>query len=406
LPQDELETFVKIGDEIIQYTVKTATSFTGCTRAEMDSAPEIHNTESSVTSLYRISGNPMDIALKVMLSLGPTYYADDVEIESFNLLPSGDKIDDALIFGQIDIQEIHGVSVGDLVTVTGATNGGNNVVDAVVVEVGQVNDGSYCILSTPLIDENFTAAVVKFKSQFNVLPIGMAMVPKEVDITQHLYIRDTFLSDYPFSEICEEEKNGKDWIEQKIYLPTSCFSIPRKGRSSVAYHIGPIAKEKVITLDATNVVNANQLRVLRSSSQNYVNTVNFSYDYDPVSKEYLTRKQYDLASESDAQLIKQRTGVKTMEIFSKGITTSGDGLNISGKTANRLLKRYARGAEYINGVKLLYGYGFAMEIGDIVAVDYRSLKLSDFKTGTREGEVRLMEVLNRTQFTLRMTDLV
>lgn len=391
VPGDALECFVKIDDEILKYTGKSGNTLTGVTRAEMNSTAALHATNKDVSSVYRVTGNPMDIALKTMLSKGPTYFASDVAIKSFNLLPDTTRIDDAIIFDRIDVAELYGVQPGDLVTITGATNPANDVTDAIVNEVGQVNDGSYIILSTPFIDEGTTSAVCKFKSQFNVMPIGMGMTPVEVDVKQHLFIRDTFLPVANRAIIAIEENNGKDWIEMQVYLPAACFSVPRKGRSSVAYHIGPIAREKVVTLDATNVTNAPALKVSRSSSQNFANTIRYNYDFDPVANKFQSIKPV----QSSKSLAKVTAQEKNITIESKGTTTALNGPTEVSQTANRLLNRYQYGAEYINGIGLMFGDGYTIEIGDIVAVDYKSLQLTDFKTGTRSGEIRLMECLNK-----------
>jgi hypothetical protein len=394
-PNDALETFVRINDELIQYTGITPTTFTGITRGAFNSDPALHKTEDEVESYYLLSGNPLDLACKLMLSQGPTYYAEDVAIKSFNLLPDGNRIDNAIIFDQIDVEREYGVSVGDLIKIEGSSNVGNNVTDSIVLEVGLVNDGSYLVLSDSLIDEGSTAAVAKFKSQFNVLPIGMKMLPKEVDVKQHQFIKNTYIPDLEFAVPIDEENNGKTFIEQQLYLPAACFSVPRKGQSSVAYHTGPLASEKIITLDTSNVKNANQIKVERATSINFANTINYSYNYNPIEDKFAKIPAYSLDSDR-AVLVKEKVGEKPINIDAKGVTTALNGNNIAQQSSNRLLKRYSLGAEYINGVKTLFGFGYTIEIGDIVAVDYKSLQLTDFKTGTRSGEVRLMECLNKT----------
>jgi hypothetical protein len=393
-PADALETFVRIDDEILGYTGIDygLNQLTGVTRGAMGSIPALHNANQDVESVYQLVGNPLDIAVKLMLSGHGDFFAEDVPIKSFKLLPDGSSIDDAIIFDQIDIENVYGIAVGDLVTITGATNPSNNVVDAIVNEIGLVNDGSYMILSTPFIDENFTSAVAAFKSQFNTLPVGMSMLPAEVDVKQHLYIRDTYLSGLERELPISEENDGKDFIETQLYLPNACFSVPRKARSSVAYHVGPVAREKVQLIDASNVLNANQLKVTRSGVQNFANTIRYNYDYDIIKDDFKKRVPYD-SPKSKARITKQE---KNITINAKGVRSDLSGATESRQSSNRLLNRYALGAEYINGIKVHFGVGYTIEIGDIVAVDYASLKLTDFKTGTRNGEIRLMECINRS----------
>lgn len=390
-PGDVMETFVRIEDEIIQFTDVVGNQLTGLTRGAFGSTPALHQADKDVNAIYKLTDNPLNLTLKIMLSQGETNFAEGVEIKNFNLLPEGGRIDDAIIFDRIDVRELYGVAEGDFATITGSSNPGNNVINAIINEIGLVNDGSYMILSTPFTDETDSDAVVSFKSQFNVLPVGMGMAPKEVDVQQHVFLRDTFLSTLTFGVVAQEEKNGKDWIEKELYLPAACFSVPRKGRSSVSYHIGPLARDKVVTLTANNVTNATQLKVLRSTSQNFANTTIFNYDFDPVTGDFL--KQYVKTNDDAVTQLNDFEAV--MEISSKGISTSLAAASIVAQSSSRLLGQYAFAAEYINGVKLLFGDGYTVEIGDVMAVDYESLQLTDFETGTRAGRVKLMEVRNK-----------
>lgn len=390
-PIDVLRTFLRIDDEIVEYDSIAGNQFAGITRGAMGSTPALHQAGKEVKAVYELTDNPMNLALKIMLSKGPEFFAEDLPIQAFNLLPSGDRIDDAIIFDQIDVQELYGIQEGDLITIENADNPSNNGVDLIVNEVGLVNDGSYIITSQSFIDESLSAATVKFKSQFNVLPVGMGMTPSEVDVGQHLFLRDTFLSQYTLAVIAQDEKNGKDWIEKEIYLPAACFSVPRKGRSSVSYHIGPLAREKVVTLDTSNVQNAKSLKVLRSTDQNFANRVNINYDYDPVSNEFL--KPFTLDNPDAIEQLNNYESV--IEINSKGLSSNFSAATIAQQTARRMLGQYALGAEYINGVEIHFGSGYTVEIGDVMAVDYSSLQLTDFETGTRAGRTKLMEVRNK-----------
>jgi hypothetical protein len=392
-PTDILRTFIKIGDEMMEYTNVTGDTISGITRGSFDSIPFLHEDGEEVQQVFQLEGNPIDIALKVMLSRGDEYYKEDVKIKSIVQVDAFNQIPNGVMFDQIDIFEEYGVAVEDLFTIEDADIPGNNVVDSIIVEAGYTNDGTYIVLADPLSVELTPAnAVGKFKSQFNTLPVGMGMKNKEVDIRQHQYIRDTFLAVNEIAVVCTEEKNGKDWIEQQLYLPAACFSVPRKGRSSIAYHIGPLSFEKIVLLSTDNVPNAKDLVVERSTSENFANTIRFLYDYDPVSGEYLTDPVY----ESEASKAQVKIGEKNITIESRGVRTNLNGANFTAQSARRLLSRYQYGAEYIKGVKVLFGDGYAIEIGDIVAVDFADLQLTDFKTGTRLGEIRLMECLNKT----------
>lgn len=61
---------IKIGDEYIAYTGKTATTFTGCTRGSLSSPASTHNDNDVVNRVETITGNPVTIALQLMISKG------------------------------------------------------------------------------------------------------------------------------------------------------------------------------------------------------------------------------------------------------------------------------------------------------------------------------------------------
>lgn len=383
-------TLVKIDSEVMEYTTVNPTSFSGITRATFGDAA-IHENGKDISQLLILEGNPIDLALKLMLSGGAEFYVDVAAIKSFNYADPLNLIQDAIFFDKIDVEDKYGVVVGDKVTIENAINPGNNVTDVFVTEVGKINDGSYLVLSVPLINESSSTATVKIKSQFNVWPIGMKMIPTEVDVAQHVITRDRFLSTAFLELIVDDIAKGKDLIEQEFYLPYSCFSVPRKARSSVNYHKGPLATEKVVSVSANNVENAPSLKVSRSLSENFLNTVIYNYDYDPVTDRYLTTKSFS----NDEALDQTGTDEKALIINSKGLRSENDALSQVTNSSRRLLGRYELGAEYIKGVKVRYGDSFAAEIGDISAVDYSSLQLTDLTTGTRSGETKLMEILNK-----------
>jgi hypothetical protein len=65
--------------------------------------------------------------------------------------------------------------------------------------------------------------------------------------------------------------------------------------------------------------------------------------------------------------------------------------------ADRLLKRYSRGAEYVNSIEVLASVGIPVEVGDVVVFDFQTLQMTDTTSGTRGGSLRLMEVRNKIQ---------
>lgn len=392
LPGDTLESFIVVNNELIKYTGRSGNQLTGCTRGFNGSVPSMHDIGNSVRQVVRITDNGIDLALKLMLSKGPTYYLENAAVSSIQTFSPSVIIDNALFFKGINLQVDYGVAAGDLITVTGDVVPANNITNSIILEVGQVNDGSYVIVSSNLSDVPSSVGVAKFKSQFNKLPIGFGMTPAEVDVEQHLFVRDTYMPTFEMNPFINEMTDGKGFLDKYVYMQMTCFSVPRKGRSSIVYTTGPLPTYEVVTLDTTTVQNPEKLRVKRSSNENFFNQVQVDYDYDPISEKYLTRKNYP--TEPDRTQID--VGSKPFPISAHGLTTSGGAATTTKNASDRLLRRYQKGAEYIKGIHVLFSIGYQVEIGDIVAVDYAALNLSDFSTASRAGSLKLMEVMNKT----------
>ena len=62
--------YLLIEKEAISYTGVTATSFTGCSRAQLGSVAAAHSDKTDVVNFIVLQGNPVTIALQLMLSTG------------------------------------------------------------------------------------------------------------------------------------------------------------------------------------------------------------------------------------------------------------------------------------------------------------------------------------------------
>lgn len=384
-------TYVKINDELCEYTSILGNTLMGVTRGELNSVAEIHNDGSTVDQVYRLIGNGLDLALKLMLSQGPIFYRQNIEVLSINRVDVSTVIPNAIFFDIYDLQAVFGIVAGDLITVTGSGIGGNNVVDAQILDYGTYLNYSYIVIDQTLTEEIPSPALCSFKSKYNVLPLGLGMTPDEVDVLQHEFIRDTFLPVFDLDIYFTDTGGGRDFIEREIYLPMACFSVPRKGRSSVNYHTGPIATYDVVTLNNENVENANTLRVGRSTSDQFFNTVTFKYDYNPVSGDYETVRTF----KDQTAIDKVNLGQRELLIQSKALRTTSGATVQTEEIASRFLARYSLGAFYIKGIKTLGGKTLPVEIGDVAFVDFADMKLTDMTAGNRSGDLKVMEILNK-----------
>ena len=62
--------YLRIGDEAISYTGKTATSFTGCARGQLGSVAAAHTADDEVLNFVVLQGHPLTLALQILTSTG------------------------------------------------------------------------------------------------------------------------------------------------------------------------------------------------------------------------------------------------------------------------------------------------------------------------------------------------
>ena len=387
-----IEFYVRIGNEFFSYTGISGNTFTGVTRGALGYGTEEHSTGSDVSSVIRLTGNGLDLARKIMLS-GSGNYLSALPISNFNQIAPATIVQDTLFFFEKDLGTLYGVFPGDYVTTTGASNGANNVTAKQIIEVVKTNDGTYLrIDGVSFVTEIGTAATVSIRSKWDTLPDGCAMVPDDVDLEEFNFIYRTFLSSFDFDFRLQDSKEAKTFIEEQILRPMSAFSIQRKGRVSLGYHIGPIPGAEILTLDQGNIENADKLRIQRSVSKNFYNTVIYQIDQNDLTQEFATVT----TAENTASVNDFNVGSRSMTIKSEGMRQSTQGPLKALQAANRYLNRYARGAEFIDNAEVRFGDGFSAEIGDTVLLDTNSLHVTDIKSGSRQGTTRLFQILNKT----------
>lgn len=388
-----IEYLCRIKNEIFRYT-SGGSVLTGISRALFGTAQSTHDPSSNAQFGVRLSGNGIDLALKIMCSGLNDYYQKNVPIRNFNYLLDGTNLPNGIYFDSINILEDYGLTDGDYITITGATDPANNVSMKRIIGVDLTDDGSLVVVDgVSFVDEYNSAAVCSFRSKYDSLGIGLGMSPSIVDVKRHEYIRDTFLNNFDFDfRGAFDVSNGKEFIEKQIYLPMGCFSVPRGGKASVTYTIGPISDVFIPTIDTKNVKNPQSLKPKRSIASNFQNTIEYSFDYDPIERKYLRVKTYD-SSESKERI---PIGNKILSIYSEGVQSDLNAVNVSRLASSRMLDRYRFGAETISGLDMLFGDGYPIEIGDIVMIDYASLKMSDIKNATRSGDFKYFECINKT----------
>lgn len=384
--------YIRIDDEIIQYAGKTSLTFTGCTRGALNTTAASHSDDAEVTSFYRLTGNGVDLALKLMLSgwFGP--FESDVDVTNFVRTSGTTDVANSMYFSGVDLQQRYGVNEGDYITTTGASNGANNVtlkqISTLVVE----NGSTYIVVSgVTFVSEIGTAAVVDFRSQYDTLPAGLKMHGDEVDVFRHEFWYTRYLSSFDLDFYLKDTIEGKEFIEKQIYLPMSAFSLPRQSRASMGVTAGPLPIDTITILSAENCTNPDKIKLRRQMGRNFYNTIVYRFEQDVLEDKYLFG--YVLTdTDSKAQI---QVGNKSMIIDSDGMRRSLSGSAIAALAAERLLTRYKYAAEYIEDFQVLFSTGFSIETGDIVLLDGSELNLSDIGNGTRNFVPRFMEVQNK-----------
>lgn len=396
-PVGPMTNYIRIDDEIIQYTTTTATTFTGVTRGALSTTAAPHDDNAQVRALAALEDNPLDLALKIMMSgFGTDPMHTGIPVKSFVWVGSGsDQVTNALYFDQINIPQDYGLTVGDTITTTGAANGANNFTERTVTAIEQFETGYYVVVNgAALVAEADSSSEMTTFSQYNVLPDGMRMKPEEVDIEGHLRIRDFFFSSTSMRiYLKDDEIEGKDFLDRQLYRPIACYSLPRKTRASVGYTVGPIPGEDITTLDSTNIKDPRNVRIVRTTNRSFFNEVVFKYDDDPTnSSERFLSGQINISQTSKNRI---PGTTKTYVVESLGLRTDLGAQNIIASNATRILDRYKFGAEIVN-CKVLLRDSVGLEIGDIVVGELLDLNVTDITRGDRLFEPRLFEIQNKS----------
>ncbi len=398
----DLSYYVQIDNEIIKYEAKSATQLQTLTRGTFGTTAAAHSDGASVESIYVLGGdsggNTLDLALKLMLSGVNGAYEEDRAVTSFVRVDGTSLVDNAIFFKSLDIVKEFNVTVGDFVTTTGATNAANNVTNVVIQAITETTQGTYITLGSAatLVDEPSTSAVIDFRSQYDVFPVGAEMIPDEVDIAEHLNLKLLFLNnddDYQF--LLRDEIELKSFLSEQIYNPVGAFSLPRKARASAGFHLaGLLPGGTIKQINNTNVKNASKLRIQRSTSKNFFNATVYKIDEKFLEEDKFETVITSINTDSRTRI---PVGVRPLIINAKGLRTIMGGANIANSATSRRLNKYKFGAEFLKGVKLNFKTGFDLEVGDVVLFDFSTLQVTDIKeAGVRSGENRLMQVDNKS----------
>lgn len=388
-----LESYVKIGDELIKYTGKNDTEFIGCTRGELNTIAAAHSIDDNVDSFYRLQGNCVDLALWLMLSGGPSAYQSNVAVAAFNKISPTETIVGAILFNIYDVQDRYGLVIGDRISISSAINAINNITYISIIGFGKNDYGSYILTNEPTVLEINSTALASFASKYNILPTGLGMTPDDVDVERHEELKTRYVSSLPSLDLyIKDTIEAKDWLAKEIYLPAGLYTLPRKSKASCSITVPPVADQTIFKLDDTTLTEASKIKPMRSISKAFYNAIVFKYEQDSLQDKFLRAKiNYSL----DSQARIKNVGNKVMTIESTGLRDIPATETLIRTNSRRLLERYQFAAEIVPNLKPLYKEALAIEVGDVVIFGSSALKISDITTGNRNFIPKLYEVSNK-----------
>ena len=391
-PALDFRTFVRIEDEIIEYTGLTETSLTGVSRAAFDTVASSHDAESEIETFYEISGNTFEIALRIMLSeSGET---NPVTVKSINNDGVND-IQNAIYFDDFDIRETIGASIGDIISVTSTSNPLNSFIERKITGYGTSEDRSYYVIDgSDLTQEISPDAVAVFKSQYDVWPSGCGLKMHQVDLQQFESTEALFGPRLlPFNFYLKSEFNADTFINEKLYLPSTFYHLPRKGKNSIGVFNPPLTDLDTVRVNESVVTksNAPKLVVKRAVGKNFFNYIQYKFNEDTIEDKTLA-SFINFSAESTQRIPAKNKGIK---VETGGLRRTVSNLASLSTNSSRILERYQFGAEEIK-VEVVYKEGLKIEIGDPVIFGSDFLQISDSSRGDRNFQPRIMQVTNRS----------
>lgn len=390
---DSLKSFLQLGDEIMQVVSSSPAEFT-VVRGALNTTAVSHSSGDEVLSYYTLSGKPLDLALKLLLSNPEERFRQiNYQVSAIEYVNPTESVDNAIIFDYVNIEEITGLIQGDIVRISGSLfNDG----DYTILSFGITDDGrSFIVVQENLTEEpDGTNIIAEYRSQFNVLNEGLGLENREVDsagMVSVATINAAEFIDYEDLPIKESMENAKDFIEKELYFPQNLYSIPRKARVSAKYTIPPLSIDIVPTLNTSNVINIEDLDVARSIHKYYYNAVRYAYNVG-----FNEDKFFRSATFVSGQSSRIRTGNSILAIPATGIRETAATFDSLTRLSNRLLGRYQFAALEIKKIQVLFRDSLNLEVGDIIPFGGESTQLPDPQTGQRNLPVKLYEVINKS----------
>lgn len=394
-----VKTYLKVEDEYMEYGpagLSTPGQVTVLSRGARGSTAKSHDGGTQVNPTIEITGNAIDILLKLSLSGWGGPYLDSIPVFSFRSMQTTTLADQPNAFvlpsGTNGFDDL-GLSVGDYFTITGSSAGNNKT--GRITSLGKWEDQLNRVVYTDQtfnLETPITTAQVAFRSQFDTYPLslGMKLDPTDVDVPTHVQIKNDFLINDNYQFHIQAAFNGKTFIESEICLPEGIYPISRYGRISLNITRPAIADQLLVELNEDNILNPESISINRATNnRKFFNDISYNYDKTDADTFANTLRLVDFDS-----LNSIGTSV-TLPISSSGLKSALSGGAIATRRGRFLLSRYSKGAFEIT-FQINWQAGTLIEAGDIVVLkDNGTLQVTNFNDGTRNLGTQLYEVIDR-----------
>ena len=390
--EEYIKSYIQINDEIIKLSqTNTGTTFDNVLRNQLKTIADSHDIGDECTSFIRLLGNPLQLALRLLMSQPKEeYYVDGEAVDRFVKLNDSTNIENTIFFNS-DVT-VYNITEGDLISVENATDPANNFTDRLVTEVGFTTNGTFITVDGDgLVLEVATSATIKIKSRFATLPVGAGLKPKYIDL-QGIAELDTLLgASLPDIDIyVKDEIELKTFLEKEIYKPVGLFALTRKGRYSIYAALPPLNTNETVFLNQTNIINLPTLKIVRSTENNHYNTVVYKFEQQALEDDFKA-----------GLIIVSQNSVNRIPVGNKQLTIEAAGLRDTSpvriaieRQAQRIIDKYQFAPQYILGVQVSFKY-YTLEVGDSVVFGGEGVLMPDTEAGTDYFPETIMEISNK-----------
>lgn len=395
VPQENLTSYIRINDEIIKIRDTTsAPGFVVDARAQFGTSAASHSVGDEYETIYRLEGDPIELALRLMLSGGDRAFAA-ANASRLEQVSADTRIRGAVFFPEPNIQDRLGLVTGDRIAILSGASVSNRIGFTPIISFGTTANGSYVVVDRDFDPEIELVAGCEFESKYYKFNVGGGfgggLKPYQVDVAQFESLQETFSAQFfNYDYFIKQTVNLKEFIDSKLFFPSSLFSLPRQGRVSVGISAPPIIGPNAKTLNASNITNASRVAMTRSINNSFYNAIAWKYDEDAVEEKFVAAN----VTQSADSVSRINIGNRVLTIEAGGIRDTTDNRNKIEAISRRFLDRYQFGAEKIK-VETNFKTAFPIEPGDTVILDGETISLSDISSGTRDFRPRVMEVTNK-----------